>query len=217
MRSLGITTVGELAHAPEAALEGAFGVVGPQLREAAWGRDDTPLVPYHRGVDAKSMGHEVTLPEDCEDPASLEGTLLRLSDQVARRLRSEGYVGRTVCVKLRDHRFVTTLRQRALMEFTADHRRIFEAARSLWREHWKGGSLRLLGVTVSSLERSNRCGQEELFEPHLKSRRLNQALDRVRDSLGEASVVPAGSLTYRRRLGHVPFGPLSGRAPRKPQ
>src|SRR5204863_5276335 len=48
MRSLGITTVGDLAHAPEPALKGAFGVIGPQLREAAWGRDETPIVPYHR-------------------------------------------------------------------------------------------------------------------------------------------------------------------------
>ena len=31
------------------------------------------------------MGHEVTLPEDTRDPAFIEGTLLRLSDQVARR------------------------------------------------------------------------------------------------------------------------------------
>src|SRR5512134_3844813 len=54
MRSLGISTVGELAHAPDAALKAAFGIIGPQLREAAWGRDETPLVPYHQGVEAKS-------------------------------------------------------------------------------------------------------------------------------------------------------------------
>ena len=102
MRSLGFKTVGDLAHAPEPLLRSAFGKIGPMLREAAWGRDETPIVPYHRGVDAKSMGHEVTLPEDCDDPAFLEGTLLRLADQVARRLRTEGYVGRTVTLKLRN-------------------------------------------------------------------------------------------------------------------
>src|SRR5262249_6617520 len=51
MRSLGILTVGDLAHAPEPTLKAAFGIIGPQLREAAWGRDDTPLVPYHQGVE----------------------------------------------------------------------------------------------------------------------------------------------------------------------
>ena len=100
MGAIGIVTVGDLAHAPAQALEAVFGIIGPQLKEAAWGRDETPLVHYHQGVEAKSMGHEVTLAEDCDDPAYLEGTLLRLSDQVARRLRSEGYRGRTVAVKL---------------------------------------------------------------------------------------------------------------------
>lgn len=211
MRTLGITTVGDLAHAPEVALKASFGIIGPQLKEAAWGRDETPLTPYHRGVDAKSMGHEVTLPEDCDDPAFLEGTLLRLSDQVCRRLRTEGYMGRTVCVKLRDLRFTTRIRQRVLRDYTCDHLPVFETARALWREHWRGEPLRLVGVTVSSLERAKPSSQTEMYDPDLRSTRLREALDRVRDTLGESSLVPAGSLTHRRRPGHVPFGRVTMR------
>ena len=210
LRALGISTVGELAHAPAEALKAAFGIIGPQLKEAAWGRDETPLVPYHEGVEAKSMGHEVTLPEDCDDPAFLEGTLLRLSDQVSRRLRSESYLGRTVAVKLRDRRFTTRIRQRALPDFTADHRAVFDTARALWRENWNGEALRLLGVTVSSLERARLGDQIELFPPDRRAERLREAMDKVRDKLGESSLVPAGALTHRRRLGHVPFGPVTG-------
>ena len=145
MRSLGISTVGDLAHAPETVLKEAFGIIGPQLRDAAWGRDDTPLIPFYRGVDAKSMGHEVTLPEDCCDTRFLEGTLLRLSDQVSRRLRIEGYVSRVVAVKLRNHRFETLIRQRALGEFTDDHVLIYRVARGLLEANWKGERVRLLG------------------------------------------------------------------------
>ncbi len=210
LNAIGITTVGDLAHAPTETLKAAFGIIGPQLREAAWGRDETPLVPYHEGVEAKSMGHEVTLPEDCDDPAFLEGTLLRLSDQVARRLRVEGYLGRTVAVKLRDSKFTTRIRQRVLSDFTADHRAVFDAARTLLRENWNGEALRLLGVTVSCLERARPGDQTELFPPDQRAERLREAMDQVRDKLGEASLVPAGTLTHRRRLGHVPFGPLPG-------
>ena len=209
MRSLGIMTVGDLARAPEPLLKEAFGIIGPQLREAAWGRDDTPLVPYHRGVEAKSMGHEVTLPEDRADAAFLEGTLLRLSDQVARRLRTEGYVGRIVTVKIRDHDFVTVMRQRALPEHSADCATIFHHARELWREHWTGGSVRLVGVTVGGLARRAASDQLELFSPDDRLKRLERALDGVRDRHGEASVVPLGSLTHRHALGHVPFGPVT--------
>jgi DNA polymerase-4 len=212
MRSLGIQTVGDLAHAPEPSLKGEFGIIGPQLREAAWGRDDTPLVPMHQSVDAKSMGHEVTLPEDCADAATLEGTLLRLSDQVTRRLRTDGYAGRVVTVKLRNHRFETVMRQRALSSHTQDSRRVFEVARELWRSNWSGDPVRLLGVTVSGLESVTETIQTELFDRDRRRDSLTRALDQLRNGWGEASVVPLGSLAHRRELGHVPFGAMSGRS-----
>jgi DNA polymerase-4 len=206
MRSLGISTVGDLARAPESALRGAFGVVGAHLREAAWGRDRTPLVPWHRGVDPKSMGHEVTLPEDRDEATLLEGTLLRLSDQVARRLRGEGFEARVVALKLRDHRFRTVIRQRVLGEPTEDALRIYQVALELFHSNWKGTPVRLLGVTAAGLEPRPAADQTELFESDARRLMLREALDRVRDRLGEAAVVPAGSLTHRRPLGHVPFG-----------
>ena len=206
MRSLGIQTVGDLAHAPEPQLRGAFGIIGPQLREAAAGKDDTPLTPYHHAVSPKSMGHEVTLPEDCRDPEFLAGILLRLSDQVTRRLRSEGYMGRTISLKLRDSSYATRFRQRAFGEFTADCGPVFHAACALWRELWDGGAIRLIGVTVSSLARSATVPTGELFDLDQRQRHLRDTLDRVRDKLGESSLIPAGSMTHRRALGHVPFG-----------
>lgn len=206
---LGIATVGDLAHADPRRLEASFGVIGPQLIEAAQGHDETPLIPYHEGVDPKSMGHEVTLAEDCRDPVALEGTLLRLSDQVARRLRSEGFRGRTVALKLRDHRFETRMRQHSLGRATDDHAQVFETARALWRALWRGEAVRLLGVSVSGLESSESGRQEELFVTDDRATRLREAMDRVRDRLGEAVLVPAGSLSYRRALGHVPFGPVT--------
>lgn len=214
MRSLGISTVGELARAPDPVLRSEFGIVGAQLREAAWGRDDTPLVPYYRGEDPKSMGHEVTLPRDSRDPVFLEATLLRLSDQVARRLRHEGFCGRVVTLRLRDEDFHTITRQRVLGEHTSDHARIFEVARALFREHWQRGPLRLLGVTVSDLGSDPGHAQTELFATDERLERLEKALDAVRDRLGESSLVPAATLTQQRELGHVPFGAVSPRRSR---
>ncbi len=211
LNQLGIRTVGDLGRASAPMLEQTFGVIGPQMREAAWGHDQTPLVPYHEGVDPKSMGHEVTLPEDCRDAEFLEGTLLRLADQVSRRLRGDGFASRTITVKLRDFRFRTITRQRALPVAVDDHRSVFEVARALWREHWTGEPLRLLGVTAGALEKKSDAEQTELFAKDERSQALQKALDRVRDKLGEASVVPAGSLTHRRAIGHVPFGAVKGR------
>ncbi len=211
LKRLGIATVGDLARAPEPLLLQHYGVIGPQLREAAWGHDQTPVVPYHEGVDPKSMGHEVTLPEDCRDAEFLEGTLLRLADQVARRLRGEGFAARVITLKLRDHRFHTITRQKALPAAVDDHVRIYEVVRALWRANWNGSPQRLLGISAGSLEKSGEGEQLGLFEKDNKAKALQEALDQVRDKLGEASVVPAGSLTHRREVGHVPFGALRGK------
>jgi DNA polymerase-4 len=213
LRALGIATVGDLAHAGDAGLESSFGIIGPQLARAARGEDETPLVPYHEGVEPKSMGHEVTLPEDSQDASALEATLLRLCDQVARRLRTEGYVGRTVCLKIRNHRFETRMRQTALAGFTDAHDRIFAAARALWQAQWRGEPLRLIGVTVAGLAPRPDPVQDELFASDSRAAELRRALDRLRDRLGEGTLVPAGSLARRRRLRHVPFGALRGRRP----
>jgi hypothetical protein len=111
-------------------------------------------------------------------------------------------------VKLRDFRFKTLTRQRALGVAIDDHGGIFEVARALWRENWKGEPVRLLGVSVSALETASEA-QLELFSSAERSKALRDALDKVRDKLGEASVVPAGSLAHRRALGHVPFGAVA--------
>ena len=74
-----------------------------------------------------------------------------------------------------------------------------------------GAAVRLLGVSVSQLARSGAATQGELFTHEDRSQRLRNTLDRVRDKLGEASVVPLGTLVHRRRLAHVPFGTLSSR------
>ena len=86
-----------------------------------------------------------------------------------------------------------------------DHLALFEVARALWRENWRGEPIRLLGLSASSLEAAAE-EQLELFVRDERGKALQEALDQVRDKLGEAAVVPAGSLAYRKAIGHVPFG-----------
>jgi len=88
---------------------------------------------------------------------------------------------------------------------------VFACARDLLHALWRGGPLRLLGVSMSGLVHRPPARQAELFEGDSRARRLVETLDRVRDRHGEASVVPLGSLRHRRTRSHVPFGALSGR------
>ena len=194
LEKLGIRTVGQLAKFPREFLTYHFGLNGESMQEAALGRDETPVVPYYEGIPVKSMGHEVTLAQDVADRDELLSTLLRLSDQVGRRLRADHYLGRVVSVKIRDARFRTVIRQRALPEVMDDEQQIFQTARLLLDEHWDGRPLRLIGVSVSGLVNAEGYYQQSLFAQDEHRRQMTEAVDELRDRFGEHALVKAGVL-----------------------
>ena len=194
LEKLGIRTIGQLAKFPREFLTHHFGLNGEHMQEAALGSDETPVVPYYDGVPVKSMGHEITFDEDIGDRDALLAHLLRLSDMVGRRLRADSYLGRIVSVKIRDGKFRTTIRQRALSEVVDDEHEIFHTASLLLGEHWDGRPLRLIGVSVSGLVNAAGHYQHSLFGTDEHRRKMLEAVDSLRDKFGEHSLVKAGVL-----------------------
>jgi len=101
LNALGIATVSDLRRFSLSALKRHFGKAGQILSDMARGQDTSPVIPYAELPEEKSMGHERTFREDTDDRRLLEGTLLELSDKVARRLRQNSACGRVVVLKLR--------------------------------------------------------------------------------------------------------------------
>ena len=192
LAKLGISTIGQLAKFPREFLTYHFGLNGENMQEAALGRDENAVVPYYDGIPVKSMGHEITLSEDVSDRESLLAQLLRLSDMVGRRLRADHYLGRIVSVKIRDSKFHTTIRQRALPSVIDDEHGIFHTAALLLEEHWDGRALRLIGVSVSGLVNAEGYYQQSLFMHDEHRRKMLDAVDSLRDRFGEGALVKAG-------------------------
>lgn len=200
LAALGIDTLGQLASYPRSPLMRAFGVVGGILQEMARGNDQTPIIPYYEGVPVKSMGHEHTLARDESDAGRIEAVLLRLTEQVARRLRLGAKQGKTVTVKLRFPDFRTITRQRTLSLPTDEERVIYPQARALLIEHRGGAPLRLIGVSVSSLT-DNRI-PDYLFAEDRRYRDVLKAVDALRDRFGEDVMTKAKTLAgFARRAG----------------
>jgi DNA polymerase-4 len=197
LEKLGIRTVGQLAKFPREFLTYHFGLNGDRMRDAAWGEDDTPVIPFYEGVPVKSMGHEFTLEKDLSDRERIGAHLLRLSDQVGRRMRQDGYLGRIVSVKYRDPSFKTTIRQRALPELTDDETQIHKVANALFDENWSGHPVRLIGVSMTGLV-SGAGKQRELFDADAHRRQMTEAVDSLRDKYGDTALVRAGALQWGR-------------------
>ncbi len=182
LQRIGIRTIGDLAQRPREELQRRFGEHGTHLHQLAHGRDDRPV--QHSG-EAKSVSSETTFAQDTSDAEVLHRVLLRLSEDVGRRLRKVGLRGRTVQLKLRFADFKTITRSRTLDAPTDSDAAIYAAARALLaRAGARRRLVRLLGVGVSNFARAQ---QRTLFDDE-PSATVDEAVDELRERYGRDSI-----------------------------
>jgi DNA polymerase IV len=188
---LGLRTIGDIAHVPEATMRRELGVAGAHLYALAWGRDERPVTQQR---EEKSVGAEETFPTDVDDPDVIRKELLRLSGRTARALRAAGCVARTVTVKLRLASFKTITRSRTLNEPTDVAREIYTAACALYETSGLDGAarLRLVGVRATGLRPATGAARQLAFGDRQTGwREAEQAVDRISRRFGTDAVRPA--------------------------
>ena len=192
LREMGITTCGDLGRAPLSRLVRRFGVIGEQLKAMGNGILNRPLETA--SPDPKSIGHSITLPEDIWKREEITSCLLRLSERVGRRARRHGYKGRRVTLTVRYTDFKTFTKQTTLPALINDTGEIYRAAVAILDTIRLRKSVRLLGISLSSLAKDE--GGLPLFqEPdHDKKAALAKAVDIVNDKFGEHTVTFGAAL-----------------------
>ncbi len=169
-----------------------MGKHGDHILKLSRGIDARKVVPHH---EARSIGHETTFLEDTDDPEVVRATLLKLAEAVARRLRRHGVRGKTVTLKFRDADFVTETRAHTLIQPTEDAKEIFDVVLAqMERVRGKGKKIRLLGISLSKLEKPGGPRQLSLFGREDKNERLNRAQDSLTERFGKGSVKRASLL-----------------------
>lgn len=179
----GITTIGQLHSLDFHILQKVFGKNAYTIKQLAEGIDSRPVVPER---EAQSIGREVTFSEDLHTYSECQEEILWLCGQVGYRLRRQGFVGRTVTVKVKYADF--TLKTHS---YTSDRdifcdEDIITISMGLLKKVSLVKGIRLLGVTVGSLSfgASINLGFEE--EERLKKR--NEALDNLKNRFGEGII-----------------------------
>lgn len=215
---LGLRTVGDIAHTPEATLQRELGqAAGTHLAALAWGRDERPVVPT---TPDKSVGAEETFPADVDDPDLIRRELLRLSERTARSLRAGGSMARTVVVKLRLANFRTITRSRTLPEPTDVAQKIYATAVALYAASGlaEGARLRLVGVRASGLvPAAGAATQPDFWERQASWRDAERAMDRIAGRFGTGMVRPAALVQPAGEDGGPPPGvPPAGGPPSWP-
>jgi DNA polymerase-4 len=151
-----LRTIGDIAARPREWLVENFGKsYGAWMHDAAWGRDDRPVVTESEPV---SMSRETTFERDLHavrDKAELGAIFTQLCRQVAGDLQRKGYVGKTIGIKLRYDDFRIATRDQTLDAFTSDAATIRLTAGQCLKRVDLGRRLRLLGVRVGKLARAD--------------------------------------------------------------
>jgi len=192
--SLGLRTVGDLAHTPVETLTRALGQAsGDRLHDLAWGRDERGVVP---DAVEKSIGNEETFARDIDDPEMIHREILRLAQKVAARVRRQGHLGRTVVLKVRFADFTTITRSRTLDTPTDVGQVIYTTAVELYAAlRLQRARIRLVGVRLEGLLDAAARVEQLIFDDSAADpadrRAAEVAADRLRERFGRDVVRPA--------------------------
>ena len=203
LAGLGITHVAQLRGLSRDFLERRYGKWGLVLHDRAHGIDPRAVTPGH---EVKSEGAERTFARDVRDRGLLARALFAHAERVGARMRRNGLAGRTVTLKIKFADFRQITRSRTLGGRTDATRTIFETARGLLEEEPLPQPVRLIGLSVSGFDAPaeqlllpgaaarGRHGKGGLPAPEeeARRRRLDRALDALRDRFGKDAVQRGG-------------------------
>lgn len=187
LRTLGITTIGELACSDYDMIVSVFKSHGDTIWNYANGIESAELT--HTAPANKGYGNSLTIHFDVTDSDTARHVLLSLCETVGARIRAAGAYISVVQVQIVDNEFHHTSRQMTLPSSTNVTEKIYECACQLFDAAWDHHPIRLLGVSTSKAT-SESYEQYNLFdmERNEKLSRLNSAVDRIRIRYGEDAI-----------------------------
>jgi DNA polymerase IV (DinB-like DNA polymerase) len=154
LETLGMRTIGDLAHSDPAVLRDYFGRLGEQFHLMARGIDASDV---QERDSVKSISREVTFEEDLTDFEAILKTIENVSEEVCEDALRQHLNFRTVTIKIRYANFETYTHGRTLPFVMSRVQDAIKVARELFQPYLKPNSkVRLVGVKVSNLVSSEK-------------------------------------------------------------
>ena len=202
LQDFGIHTIGELAREKESAIQALLGEkTGHQLYQYARGIDNSPVLA--QAEESKGFSVEKTFNDDIVSVEQVLPILLEQCDIVATRMRRKGKKCSCISVTFRTLDFKNRSHQTSHSSATDVTDEIYENARRLFLEFWKGQPLRLIGVALTGLTDES-FEQMSLFEDTKKKeqrQKLDAALDAIRMKFGNDKITRASIMNSNTGMG----------------
>ncbi len=101
----------------------------------------------------KSIGRETTFATDSSDLDVLTDVLVNLSESLERSCARGSYAGKTITLKVKFEDFTQLTRSQTHTQYLFKKDEIFNFAHALLIQNWVGKKIRLLGISLSSLQK----------------------------------------------------------------
>lgn len=200
IQNLNIHTIKELRTTSLSTLKSVLGNMADHFFNLANGIDDRSVTLPQKAL---SIGKETTFAEDIYNEKELHGKLLKLTDQVASRLRKKNVMARTITVKVKYADFTLVTRSSTSEKATDITKEIYDIALDLLhklKDIRKKGT-RLLGVSTSHFEEAG-TGQLYLFdddEDNTKFQEVDKVMDTIRAKYGSSSIFSGGIMENKKK------------------
>jgi DNA polymerase-4 len=191
----GIALIGQLSQLGQHELTFRYGRIGARIARLACGEDDRTVVAH---TPARSISAETTLSQDEAEVEVLARILWPLCQKVSDRLKQSSLAANTITLKLKTADFRIRTRSRRVADATQLADTLYHVAARLLAAEADGATrFRLIGVGADGLVDSRAADPPTLFDGELDGpRRLERAIDQIRDRLGD------GSVQFGRGLSH---------------
>lgn len=176
----GIERIGQLADAQENVLKQVFGKNAETVRLLALGIDEREVVSNY---EPQSIGREITFEQDLHGFSQCQQALLHLSELVGYRLRSRGYYGHTLTLKIKYAGFKTHTHSITSEIDIFNDEEIYHLAVDLLKQATLAEGVRLLGITISGLSKGESVSL--CFENDERKKQRSRLTDDLKRRFGE--------------------------------
>lgn len=204
LQRLGLHTIGDVAAADPDWLTRNLGKMGIRFHALAHARD-ARSVEGRRA--SKSIGSERTLASDVSDREEIKRYLRRSAEEIGKRLRRKNIRAFGVRVKLKRTDFQILTRQHRRGQPTDVTADLYADACQILDAFEHPGPFRLVGLAAYDLVRDQDedAGQMELFSGRVQQRKLETAIDELKNRFGPDVLQRAGDMRRSRQTPNLDF------------
>lgn len=193
LERMGLKTIGDIQDLPPGWLAERLGTSGQLYWDLAHGNDKRQV---DTNEERKSLGREITFPEDVSDMPMLQDTLAAFAAELCRKLRRDKLYCSTITLKLRYNTFKTITRSQTIAPTHADLV-IAQVADDLLQKNYQGNpSLRLIGLSLGKLSAAPDVQQGDLFGEAGKYAEVDMLMDQICQRFG-SRVIQRGNQLHK--------------------